>query len=71
MANGELKITIKAARVNCGLTQREAAEAIGCSRESLQAYECGKTIPNWAIVKRIEEVYGIPIDNLIFAGNLT
>lgn len=70
MSAPELKITIKAARVNKGLTQTEAAEKIGCSKFSIWCYETGRTVPNWAIVLRMEEVYGIPADHLIFTRDL-
>lgn len=70
MENNEIRLTIRAARVNAGLTQQEAADAIGCSRYAIQSYEKGRTVPNWAIVKRMEEVYGIPTDRLIFARDL-
>lgn len=61
-----LKISLKAARVNAELTQREAAKRIGVSREALQTYESGKTIPNWDVVNRIKDVYGIPLDFISF-----
>ena len=61
-----LKISLKAARVNAELTQREAAKRIGVSREALQTYESGKTIPNWVVVNRMKEVYGIPLDFISF-----
>lgn len=59
-------ITIKAARVNVGLTQREAAEAIGVSRETLQNYEAGKKFPSVPTIKKMEVLYKIPYANLIF-----
>lgn len=61
------KITLKAARVNADLSQQEAAKALGISVSTLQNYESGKTIPDWSMVKRIEEVYSFPADFIIFA----
>lgn len=60
-------ITLKAARVNVGLTQREAAEAIGVSRETLQNYEAGKKFPSVPTIKKMEDLYKIPYANLIFS----
>ena len=60
------KITIKAARVNKGLKQTEAAALLHVDRRSLQHYESGKIIPKWSVVKRMEELYGVPADYLIF-----
>ena len=39
------KITLAAARVNAGLSQQEAAKALGVSVATLQNYESGKTVP--------------------------
>ena len=60
------KITLKAARVNANMSQREAAAALGVNVSTLQNYESGKTIPDWGMVKRIEEVYSFPADFIIF-----
>lgn len=61
------KITLKAARVNAELSQKEAAEALNVNVSTLQNYETGKTIPDWEMVKRIEQVYSFPADFIIFA----
>ena len=50
-----MAITLKAARVNKGLTQKEAAKLIGISEPSLVNYEAGKTFPNVPTIKKIEE----------------
>lgn len=59
------KISLAAARVNAGLSQKEAAELLGVSRSTLQNYEAGKTVPSWDVVMKIETVYHFPI-SLIF-----
>lgn len=61
------KITLKAARINADLSQKEAAEALNVNVSTLQNYETGKTIPDWEMVKRIEQVYSFPADFIIFA----
>lgn len=60
-------ITLKAARVNVGMTQREAAEALDVSRETLQNYEAGKRFPSVPTIKKMEDLYKIPYANLIFS----
>ena len=60
------KITLRAARVNQKLSQKQAGEAIGVSRDTIQNYETGKTIPSWDKVQMIEKVYKISADYLIF-----
>ena len=60
------KLTLKAARVNAGLTQAEAAAKIGVSTNTLCAYERGTTFPDVRVLKRIEDAYGVEYRNLIF-----
>lgn len=59
-------ITIKAARVNKNLTQAQAAELLGVSKDSLWNYENGRSFPDVRVVQKMVEVYGISYDNLIF-----
>lgn len=61
-----MSMTIKAARVNKGYSQAQAAEKIGVSKETLSNYERGKSYPDVPILKKIEEVYGVPYSHLIF-----
>ncbi len=61
-----MKITLKAARVSKGLTQKEAAKLIGVTVDTLANYEKGKTYPDIPILKRIESVYGVEYNELIF-----
>jgi len=61
------KITLKAARVNANMSQKDAADALGVNVSTIQNYETGKTIPDWGMVKKIETVYQFPADFIIFA----
>lgn len=61
------KITLKAARVNAGLSQIEAAKRIGVAASTLRNWEAGKTFPNQPKIERMCEVYGISFDVLFFA----
>ena len=60
-----MKITIKAARVNAGLTQAEAAKKLCASREALQSWETGKVHMRWENMERMSEVYGAPLQDLV------
>lgn len=60
------KITLRAARVNAGLTQSKAAKEIGVTRDTLSNWENGKSAPSVLKFKDIERVYGIAYDNLDF-----
>lgn len=61
-----VQITMKAARVNAGLKQTEAAEALKISRSTIQNYENYETTPDVETAKRMAALYGLPVDNIIF-----
>ena len=61
-----MKVTLKAARINKGLSQEEAAKQIGVSVDTLGNYERGITYPDIPILKNIEKTYEIEYSNLIF-----
>lgn len=60
------KITLKAARVNVDLTQKEAAEKLGVSIKTLWNWENGECVPPSDKIDPICELYDIHYDNLIF-----
>lgn len=62
-------VTLRAARVNKGLTQSKAAEKLGVSKDTISNYERGKTFPNADTIKRIEEVYEVGYNDIIFLPN--
>lgn len=64
-----MAITIKAARVNAGLTQVEASNRIGVSRDVISNWERGITVPNANHIRMIETVYGVGYSDLIFLPN--
>lgn len=59
-------ITLKAARINSGLEQKEVADIINVSVATISAWENGKTHPNILQARKLAETYRIPIDRLIF-----
>jgi transcriptional regulator with XRE-family HTH domain len=61
-----MPITLKAARVNAGLTQKEAAERLGISKNTLASYESYKTKPDIGKAKEISVLYGRTVDDIIF-----
>ena len=58
--------TLKTARDRLGLSQKEAAKRLGISDDVLSNYERGKTYPNVLMLKKIESVYGVKYDQLLF-----
>ena len=59
-------ISLKAARINRNLTQQDAASKLGIARSTLQNYESGRTVPDWHMIRRIEDLYLISANHLRF-----
>jgi len=64
------KITLRAARVNAGLTLKEAAAKIGISVATLHKWEHDSSSIKVSQIKKIEEVYQYPTDNIFFGNEL-
>ena len=60
------KYSLKAIRVNAGLTMKEASERIGISVVTLRHYEKYKTVPNIKIIQKMLEIYKVTIDEINF-----
>ncbi|MDO4308376.1 MAG: helix-turn-helix transcriptional regulator [Eubacteriales bacterium] len=56
------EITLKAARVNSGLTQKELASKLGVSSTTVNNWENGDTEPSLSQLRIISELSGIPMD---------
>lgn len=59
-------LTLKAARVNKGLTQDIVAKQLGITKGTLVNYEKYRTIPDISIAKRMASLYGVSVESLIF-----
>lgn len=64
------KITLAAARVNAGFTQKKAAKELGVCQKTLQNYESGVQVPDWDMVNKIEKLYQFPADFIFFGSIL-
>lgn len=62
------KITLEAARINAGLTLKQAAEKIGVSVSTLHKWEQDSSSVKISDVQKIEQAYQYPT-NFIFFGN--
>lgn len=63
------KMTLKAARVNVGLTQADVAKALNVNVKTVCSWETGKSFPS---VDRLEEIcalYNCSYDDLNFLPN--
>lgn len=61
-----MRMTLKTARELTGLTQAEAAKTIGVSADTLGSYERGRSYPDIPTLRKIESIYGVGYDQLIF-----
>ena len=61
-----MQMTLAAARVNKRLSQKEAAKRLEISTDTLRNYEQGKTFPSVVIIKKMETLYEISYNDLIF-----
>lgn len=49
-----------------GMTQTVAAKQIGVTPETLSNYERGRSYPDIPVLRKIEQVYGVDYNRLIF-----
>ena len=61
-----VKISIKAARTNVGLLQKEAAVRLGVSTKTLGNWDNGITFPPADKIPAICDLYDVPYDHLNF-----
>jgi DNA-binding XRE family transcriptional regulator len=61
-----MKLTLKAARVNAKKTQEEAGKAVGKTKNTIQNYESGKSVPDIETGKALAKLYGLSVDDIIF-----
>jgi transcriptional regulator with XRE-family HTH domain len=60
------KLTLRAARMNLGLTRKEASKLFGIHHETMANYEANSAkVPRSFFVK-IPEIYGISVDKIYF-----
>lgn len=56
------KINLAAVRTNADKTQREWADILGVSVQTVGNWETGKTSPDLQTVRKMSELSGIPLD---------
>ena len=62
------KISLKAARVNAGFSQKEAAKTLGISNKTLCSWENGKTYPDQPMIEKICALYDVTYDMIDFVA---
>lgn len=66
-----MKMTLKAARVNAGLTQKEFADRIGVGELTVSEWERGKRRVKIYYLPFISQALGISCDDIIFPQVIT
>lgn len=61
-----MAMTLKAVRINKGLTQTQAAEYLGVNRDTVCRWESGKSFPTVPQIKKIESLYGVSYNDINF-----
>jgi len=64
------QITLKAARVNANLSQKDAAKELGVAPSTLRNWEAGKTFPRQDQIIALCQLYGVAFDNIFFGNKL-
>lgn len=61
-----MKVTLKGARVNANLTQKQVAEKLCVSNKTVCNWEKGICFPNAVQIDKICELYSASYDDIIF-----
>lgn len=64
-----IKLTLKGARANVGLSQKQAANELEVSNKTLCSWENGRSMPNVRQIEKICRLYKVSYDDLIFLPN--
>ena len=61
----EISTLIKKSRNESGLTQEQAAESLGVSRQTISNWENGKSYPDIISVIKMSDLYSVSLDYLL------
>lgn len=61
----EIGSKIKKSRIDAKLTQEQAAEALGISRQTISNWENEKSYPDIVSVLKMSDLYGVSLDYLL------
>ncbi|WP_308748475.1 helix-turn-helix transcriptional regulator [uncultured Anaerococcus sp.] len=64
----EIKMTLKALRINNNYTQQEAGEKLGVTKDTISRWENARSFPDAMQIKAIEKLYNVTYNNIIFLG---
>ena len=61
----ELGAALKKYRYDCGLTQDEAADKLGVTRQAISSWERGRSIPDIEMIRKISRLYNVKLEKLL------
>ena len=64
-----VKITLKSARINVGMSRQEVADVVGVSYSTIKNWELGISFPNQPQIDKLCNLYKVPYDGLNFLPN--
>ena len=64
----KFRISLEAARVNAGMTQPQAAQALGVSVATILKWEKGTTLPTIDKAIALASLYSVPLDAIDFCS---
>lgn len=66
-----IQISLASARVNAKLTQEDVAKMMKIGKRTIINWEKGATIPSFADLNMLSDIYGIPVDNIFLPQKST
>lgn len=67
---GDMKISLRGARLERNLTQAQASQKIGVTKETISNWEKGRTAPTAPQLIKLCELYGVQITDIFLPDKL-
>lgn len=64
-----MKNRIRVARAEVRMTQQQLAEAIGVSRQTINAIESGKFVPSTVLALKMAQIFEKPVEEIFMLGD--
>ena len=64
-----MKNNIKVSRAERSMTQQQLADAVGVSRQTINAIESGKFIPSTVLALKVARLFGKPVEQVFILEN--
>lgn len=64
--SGSIRISLKAARVNAGLTMDDVCSQLKITKTTIFNWENGNSVPDVDMAIKLSDLYRIPLENINF-----